>query len=104
MDAIDKELLSSLFIVKTNNDDRVGSQQQSSRPRDFQAMDKGLTVILGGNNLVHANNVVQINGDTLEKIADSIKTMPPETLKEISEPLGSLLQAIGSAVVKANMG
>ena len=80
--------------TKTTNDDGFAGKEKSS---------KGITIIIGGCNSVHSHNVIQINGDTLKAIAESIQNLPSELASQLAGPLGELVKAAGFAVSKTNL-
>lgn len=60
----------------------------------------GLTVVIGGCNSIHAHNIVQVSGESLTAIANTLQVLPPESVKYLIEPLTEVLRAIGIAVSK----
>lgn len=76
--------------IMTTNDDGV----------DLATTKPGLTVVIGGCNSVQAHNVVQVSGESLAAIANTLQVLPPESVKELIEPLTEVLRAIGIAVSK----
>ena len=82
--------------TKTMNDDGFDfpGQEKSSQ---------GITIIIGGSNSVHSHNVIQVNGDTLKAIAESIQKLPSEVASQLAGPLGELVKAAGLAVSKTNL-
>ena len=80
--------------TKTTNDDGFAGQEKSSQ---------WITIIIGGCNSVHSHNVIQINGDTLKAIAESIQNLPSELAFQLAGPLGELVKAAGFAVSKTNL-
>jgi len=67
------------------------------------AVEPGVTVIIGGCNLINANahNVFQVSGESIEALAQAIQHLPPESIKEMSGPLSSMLASIAHAIGKA---
>ena len=60
----------------------------------------GVMLVIGEYNNISANNVVQLNGDTLTAIASSLQSLPPETIRELSGPLTDLVRAMGVLLSK----
>lgn len=63
-----------------------------------------LTVVIGGCNSIHAHNVVQVSGETLTAIANTLQVLPPESINEIIEPLTDLLRSTAAAVSRVSKG
>lgn len=67
---------------------------------DLKQQTPALTVVIGGCNSIHAHNVVQVSGESLQAIANTLQLLPPEAIKELSGPLTDLVRAAGVAIGK----
>ena len=63
-------------------------------------LDRHFTVVIGGCNSIHAQTVVKVSGESLTNLADLVKSLPPESVKDLTGPLLDIIRAAGIALNK----
>lgn len=87
-------------MLETGKDHVIASMADENGSDTAKTLDRHFTVVIGGCNSIRAKTVVQVSGESLTNLADLVKSLPPESVKDLTGPLLDLVRSAGITLNK----